>query len=51
MVLGAALVHATWCLVRPTAIASFMKTMVTTRAAVSLLLPFVAFPAAEAGPI
>ena len=53
MVLGAALVHATWnALVKADGDRlSFMKIMVMTQAAVSLLLlPFVAFPAAEAWP-
>ena len=53
MVLGAALVHATWnALVKADGDRlSFMKIMVMTQAAVSLLLlPFVAVPAAEAWP-
>jgi len=53
MVLGAALVHATWnALVKADGDRlSFMKIMLMTQAAVSLLLiPFVAFPAAEAWP-
>jgi drug/metabolite transporter (DMT)-like permease len=53
MVLGAALVHATWnALVKADGDRlSFMKIMVMTQAVMALLLlPFVAFPAAEAWP-